>query len=110
MRLIRCTIDPLINHEARINHDKVAVVALVSESERAREANGTVAAPAGAPATEYPPYPTRCNVAGAAPPTSRTRAGAEATSGSHSTAEQWMSPPPGTAGRYCRTGSPNPAK
>ena len=32
MRLIRCTIDPQINHEARINHAKIAVIVLVSES------------------------------------------------------------------------------
>jgi len=30
--LIRCTIDPQINHEARINHAKIAVIVLVSES------------------------------------------------------------------------------
>ena len=31
MRLIRCTIDPRINHEARINHVKSKTTALVSE-------------------------------------------------------------------------------
>ena len=31
MRLIRCTIDPRINHEARIDHDKSTLVVLVSE-------------------------------------------------------------------------------
>ena len=30
MRLIRCTIDPQINHRAWINHIKVKVAALVS--------------------------------------------------------------------------------
>jgi len=32
MRLIRWTTDPRINHEARINHVKLTVIALVSES------------------------------------------------------------------------------
>jgi hypothetical protein len=31
MWLFWCTIDPLIDHEARINHAKVAIIALVSE-------------------------------------------------------------------------------
>ena len=31
MRLIRCTIVPQINHEARINHVKVTMIVLVSE-------------------------------------------------------------------------------
>ena len=31
MRLIRCTIVPQINHEARINHGKSTTTALVSE-------------------------------------------------------------------------------
>jgi len=31
LRLIRCTIGHLINHEARINHGKVETIALVSE-------------------------------------------------------------------------------
>jgi hypothetical protein len=30
-RLIRGTIDPSINHEAPINHDKSTIIALVSE-------------------------------------------------------------------------------
>jgi len=30
MRLIRCTIDPQINHKARINHVKVTMIVLVS--------------------------------------------------------------------------------
>jgi len=30
MRLIWCTIDPLINHEARINHLKFSMIVLVS--------------------------------------------------------------------------------
>ena len=30
MRLIRCTIDPQINHEARIHHVKVTMIVLVS--------------------------------------------------------------------------------
>ena len=30
MRLIRCTIDPQINQEARINHVKVKAIVLVS--------------------------------------------------------------------------------
>ena len=31
MRLIRCTIDPQINHEARINHVNPTKIVLVSE-------------------------------------------------------------------------------
>ena len=31
--LIRCTIDPLINHQARINHEKAQVIELVIEFE-----------------------------------------------------------------------------
>ena len=30
IRLIRCTIDPQINHKAQINHVKVTIIVLVS--------------------------------------------------------------------------------